>query len=307
MIRNLCFAFLFAVSAGHFAIADDSDLLSAIRARQLYFDGQPALAFAALLPLAQAGDRQAEATLGFFYATGVGTPIDEAKALALLERAAAKDHPGALYNLARSHELGLLGLQQDPALAQVLYLRAVALDHTPSLHRLGLMYLSGKQITRDTGLGRALLERAVAAGDPQATADLARKLYAGSDLPQDLPRARALFLIAAAHDIAPAQRDYGVMLALGKGGPVEPVQAEYWLRRAQKAGVTEAGFDLARLLSTHTDLWGDRQVEAYAWCLWSEGSPSDVTAENPGRFCTWARTGLGQKDMQAGIDMAKTF
>jgi len=307
MIRSLCFAFLLATSSLHSVLAEAGDPLAAIRARQLYLDGHPDLAFATLLRLAQTGDPQAEVALGYFYAKGIGTPVDDAKAVELFERAAQKNHPAAIYNLAVSYEFGGTGLPRDRAKAEALYRRSAALDHAPSMHRLALMYLAGKAVPRDIGLGRALLERAVLSGHPQATADLAQLLFTGGDLPKDLPRARALFLIAAAHGIDKAQRNYGAMLAAGQGGPADPAEAEIWLRRAQAAGNATAGLDLAHLLAANDSPGPDRQVEALAWCLWYDASLPVVIPEDPSRNCIWARTGLTPEDVQKAIAMAKTF
>lgn len=316
MIRSLCLAALLAAAFCRPALAEAAEALEVIRAWQLYLDGQPGLAFATVWRLAQAGDPQAEVTLGFFYARGIGTVGDPARAVALFESAAARNHPVALFNLAVSYEHGSLGLPRDPAQALALYLRSAALDHAPSLHRLGLLYLSAERspssmsardFPQDAELGRALLERAVAAGHPQATADLARLLLTGRGMSMDLPRARQLYLIAAAHGIGEAQRDYSLMLEKGSGGPADLTQAEFWFRRAQASGINEAGRDLSRILSRNKVPGSDRHLEALAWCLWYEATLPTFIPEDPLRHCTWARTGLGPDEVAAAQALAQTF
>jgi uncharacterized protein len=321
MIRNrtlagVAIAVILALAPLGPARSQDADPLGAAGARQLYLDGQYDQAFAMVLRLAETGDAQAKVTLGYFYSYGFGTARDEAKAIALFEEAAEQNHPAALFNLAVSYEFGSLGQPKDPARAYALFLQAAALDHPPSLHRLAMLYLladrlptplSALGVPKDPALGRALLERAVAAGHPQATADLAELLHAGVDLPQNLPRARKLYLIAAAHGFGDAQHIYAAMVEAGEGGPADLAEAELWFRRAQGTGVVGAALDLAQLLARNAQPGPDRQVEALAWCLWYDASLPVVVPEDPLRNCTWARTGLGPEDVAAAQALAKTF
>ena len=95
-------------------------------------------------------------------------------------------------------------------------------------------------------------------------------------MPVDLPRARELYLIAAAHGIDWAMRDYGEMLELGEGGAVDLVGAEQWYLQAQATGYVMAGHDMANMLMDNTATLPDRQVDALAWCYWAQSSGPDV-------------------------------
>lgn len=317
MIRNRTLAgatgaLLLLLAAATAAPAQEVDPLGALRARQLYLEGQPDQAFALVRPLAEAGDLQAQVTLGYFYAHGIGTPRDEAKAIALFEAAAERNHAAALFNLAVSYEHGTLGLPEDMTRAHALFVRGAGLDHPPALYRLALIYLNKARATDaglpyDPSLGVALLERAVTTGHPQAAAELAFLLQRGDEAPQDLARARKLFLIAAAHGVGRAQIAYADMVEKGHGGPADRVEAEVWFRRAQADGTSEGAIRLARLLTRNSVPGQDRQIEALAWCLWYHAHQPVTPPADPMRRCTWARTGLGPDEVASAQALAQTF
>jgi TPR repeat protein len=85
------------------AVSGESDL--AAKARRLEHEAQGGSAHAAFL-------------LGNAYRAGAGVPRDDAKALALYERAAQAEHPAALQTLALVYRYGELGLAPDEAEAR---------------------------------------------------------------------------------------------------------------------------------------------------------------------------------------------
>ena len=75
------------------------------------------------------------------------------------------------------------------------------------------------------------------AGNRQSQFDLGRVLYAGyREVPRDVPRARKLFLAAAAQDHPAAMSQAGVMLYFGQGGPEDKAGARQWVRKAAEEG-----------------------------------------------------------------------
>jgi uncharacterized protein len=319
MIRKRTFAgvavaVMLALAPDRPASAQETDQLGAVRARQLYLDGQPDKAFAMLLPLAEAGDAQAMVTLGYFYAYGIGTNRDVAKAVTLFEAATKQNHPGALFNLAIFHEHGSFGLPKDLNRAHALLLQAASFDHPPSMLRLARLHLLANRlltettgIPRDPALGRALLERAVALGDRLAIADLAEELQTGTNMARDFPRARQLLLIVAAHGVREAQLDYAAMVEAGRGGVADLAEAELWYRRAQANGIADAALGLARILARDALPGRDRQVEALAWCLWYQAQRSVTNPDAALQNCAWARIGLGPEGVTAAQELAPTF
>lgn len=151
-----------------------------------------------LMPLAENGAAEAEFLMGYLYFTSASVTKDESRAW--LERAAAKDHPGALYYLSGLGNTIDLGPPED------------------DVH------------------GRFLI-RAAELGLPQAQRDLGCFYAIGEyGFPKDLVLGRIWYGRAAVQGHRDAQYNFGLMLLHGEGGPVEPDAGMEWLRRAAKQG-----------------------------------------------------------------------
>ena len=102
-----------------------------------------------LLPLARAGDRNAQYTISVMYAKGHGFYQDNASAVVWLHRAAENGLPLAQYDLGVRYEKGR-GVMQDDAEAVKWWLRA-AEDPLADAARynLGVMYADGRGVKQD--------------------------------------------------------------------------------------------------------------------------------------------------------------
>jgi TPR repeat protein len=307
MIRNFFCALAVLVGLTLPALAEEPGDLQAIRARQLYIEGNHDAAFAAIKPLAEQGVPRAEVILGFFYERGIGTPVDEALAVEWYHKAADHGQPAGLHNLAYSYENGELGLPLDMAKAYELYLKAVAVEYAPSIHNLARMHIYGTAPEPDAALGRALIERAVSLGLPEATAEYGYMLATGDGLPVDLKRARELYFAAAAQGVDWAQRDYGEMLELGEGGAIDLEAAEEWYRAAQRQGYVMAGYDIAEMIWANPTVFPDRAVEALAWCLWAEANGPGEGGEDYTGNCADPAAKLTPEDLAKAEELAATF
>ena len=155
-------------------------------------------AIGVLRPLAGDGCAEAEFLMGYLYFTSAQVTKEQSRVW--LERAAAKDHPEALYYLS--------GLGQT-------------IDFGPP---------------EDDAHGR-LLVRAAELGLPQAQRDLGCFYATGEGgFPKDLALGRLWYGRAAAQDQADAQYHFGRMLFYGEGGPAEPEAGLEWVRRAAALG-----------------------------------------------------------------------
>ncbi len=106
------------VKGGEYVVSDRANLKSALKV---------------WLQAAEAGDKEAQTTLGEIFEQGVGVPPDYDAARRWYEQAAAKDFPRALTNLGNLYERGL-GVAQDSAKALTYYRRAAGLPaDTPAL------------------------------------------------------------------------------------------------------------------------------------------------------------------------------
>ena len=92
-------------------------------------EGRPAGAVKLWLPLAEGGDRIAQASLALLYQTGQGVTRDYKKANELLVASAMQGYPFAFTGLGNSFHDGL-GVKKDMKIAMVWFL--LAMDYDPS-------------------------------------------------------------------------------------------------------------------------------------------------------------------------------
>ena len=92
-------------------------------------EGRPAGAVKLWLPLAEGGDRIAQASLALLYQTGQGVTRDYKKANELLLASAMQGYPFAFTGLGKSFHDGL-GVNKDMKIAMVWFL--LAMDYDPN-------------------------------------------------------------------------------------------------------------------------------------------------------------------------------
>jgi len=134
---------VFAILLTSLAHADFTDGVSG------YLRGDYETASKEWLPLAKAGNREAQFQLGGLYADGQGVPQDYAQSREWYRKAAAQGHALAQNNLGVMYHLGQ-GVQQDFAEAARWVRKAAEQGHVKAQPMLGFMY--GKGQDRPTGL-----------------------------------------------------------------------------------------------------------------------------------------------------------
>ena len=170
---------------------------------------------------AEAGDADAQFTLGEFYTAGEGVPQDDAEAVAWYHLAAQQGHAEAQFNLGVMYDNGK-GVPQDDVEARRWYnladawsaestddLRAqIVLAHRAIAERMMPADLSEAQ-------RRSLVDiRALAvAGDAHAQFVLGGRYAAGRGVPQDDAEAVAWYRLAAEQGHAHAQLSLGFVYA----------------------------------------------------------------------------------------------
>jgi TPR repeat protein len=133
------FAFAAAVLVAGPALADLDAGLAAVHR------GDFKKALAELMPLAQAGDAEAQYNIGRMYAYGRGLPQDYAKALDWYRKSAVQGHLWAINNIGRLYQNGQ-GVTQDDAAAAQWYRLAADGGNGVAQYNLGSMYVRGRGI-----------------------------------------------------------------------------------------------------------------------------------------------------------------
>jgi TPR repeat protein len=192
---------------------------------------------------ADAGDRQATFELGVTLLTGApGVPKDRAAAKALLEKAAAQGHAGALYNL------GVMAIEgegsgPDFAKAADLFRRSAEAGNDDGSYSYGVLLRDGRGVPLDIAAAAHWLKRAAEGGIIAGQVEYGIMLFNGVGVPKDEAGAARLFLKAAAKNNPIAQNRLAHLYATGRGVPKDPVQAAAWNRFAKAAGITDAELD----------------------------------------------------------------
>ncbi len=153
---------------GIFPVAAEplADALRAIE-RQDY-----AGAHALLMPLAKAGNAEAQFQLGRLYHYGRGVPEDDVAALGWFERAARQGSAQAQYELGNMYAFGFGIAPGDPDAdrkAAKWYFEAARQGHPDAQYSLGILFLTGKGVRPSHEEALKWMRRAAAQGHRDAS------------------------------------------------------------------------------------------------------------------------------------------
>ena len=141
-----------------------ADLESAMAA---YEAGDYETAVKELLPLAEAGDAQAQQNLGSMYTEGKGVPKDYAEAIKWFRKAAAQGNALGQSNLGFMYYKGF-GVQQDYTEALMWYRKSAEQGNAGGQFNLGVMYHRGYGLQKNNVQAYAWTGIAAANGNADA-------------------------------------------------------------------------------------------------------------------------------------------
>ncbi len=226
--------------------------------------------------------------MGLASLTGAGTKGDETAALSWLRKAALKNEPRAALALSQRLVIGSKTLQKDASEAEEWARKAAesglpqavlwyaekletGLSEAPSPTKSIPWYRKAAEAglpQAQAALGRLLastaragsaqeadalhwIEKAASTDHRDGVAQKAFWLLRRSDASSDkFAEGVRLLRDAAERGHNSAQTRLGILLAEGRGLPIDKTQAERWMRRGMDAGDIAAGYHLAMLLST---------------------------------------------------------
>ncbi len=185
-------------------------------AKQALAAGEYRRAAAMFLALAENGDAQAQAHIGYMTYQGEGVTRDRGRAVDWYRRAAVQGNRDAQYNLAVAYAFGE-GVPQDDAEAVVWYRRAAEQGSAISQYSLGVSYALGEGVEQSDATAATWYREAAEQGYPPAQYNLAYMHRAGKGINQDDAEALKWYLAAAKSGHASAQYSLGYMYRSGKG------------------------------------------------------------------------------------------
>jgi TPR repeat protein len=164
------------------------------------------------LKAAAQGNRDAQYNLAVAYAFGDGVAQNDAQALHWYQRAAEQGSAVAQYSLGVSYALGE-GARRDDALALKWYRAAAAQGYADAQFNLGQMIRSGRGVKANEGEGLALVKQAADNGSAAAQYSLGNMYRAGSGVKRDLDEATRLYKLAAAQGHSEARASLATLQA----------------------------------------------------------------------------------------------
>ncbi len=169
-----------------------------------------ALNIADLQPLedkAEAGDPEAETTLGLAYHDGVLLNRNDVEALRLLHKAADQRFMAAEESLGIFSETGIGMERPSPDEALEWYKKAVRHGSLDAATNIGLMYAEGRRIPKNAAEAVTWLRQAAEGGDAVAQYNLALIYERGNGIPKDEKKSIRWLTAAAEQNVVPALLD----------------------------------------------------------------------------------------------------
>jgi len=229
---------------------------------------------------ASLGATEAQYEMGAAYRTGDGVPMDVEGSLVWYRKAAAKNHPKAIYDLA----LHYLGEKTNPAsmvFADEYMLRAARAGHREAQFQCATSCFRGDSAASQFEDGKQWLAKAAENGWARAEFGLFQLYYSGAPpgpacpaYPKDTAEAVKWLRRAAGHDNLQAQAVLAVMLIRGTVVEQNKAEAERLLRNAAEHGYAQAQNDLGFAIQ-NGDVNTKDLVEAAMWCRLAEARLTD--------------------------------
>ena len=215
-------------------------------AKRALADGRFAAAAEIFRRLAEGGNAEAQAHLGYMYYKGEGVDVDLADAVDWYRRAAVQGNRDAQYNLAVAYAFGE-GVAQDDAEAVTWYRRAAEQGSAIAQYSLGVSYALGEGVSQDNAEAAKWYRAAAEQGYAAAQYNLGYCYRAGQGVEADDSLALQWFAAAARNGHASAQYSLGYMYRSGRGAARNLDEAIRWYRLAAAQGHPDARADLASL------------------------------------------------------------
>lgn len=206
-------------------------------------EADPLLGVQWLQKAIDAGYVEAVLAMGGIYHDGAGSqvPRDEAKAVQYYQRGVALGIPVAKYNMAVLYDVGQQ-IPHDRLRANQLYLEAAEAGDTDAMRALAINLENGAGIARDKAAAASWFRRAADAGDTQSLVNYARNMAEGSGVPRDEAGAIALLREAVAAKEPTAYVQLGVMIEAGRGVPRDRAEGLRLFREGVAAGDAVANY-----------------------------------------------------------------
>lgn len=180
------------------------------------------------LPLADAGDAEAQFGVGYLNDEGLGVPKDGVEAIRWYRLAADQGHPTSQFNLGTLYQTGREDVPADPGRAADWYRMAAEQGHAKAQYHLAKLYYRGKGLPRNYDLARDWFQKSADQGYVPSVNHLGMLYVRGLGVQQDLERGYELVLQAAESGEPAAQVNLAGMYIRAKGTDQDFIEALKW-------------------------------------------------------------------------------
>ena len=214
--------------------------------REAYVNGDYERAFRIILPLARAGDSEAQKMMGIMYDYGHGVEADPVKSLDWYTRSAKQGQTAVQYQLGAKYFRGD-GVEKNHQEAVKWWQMAADGGQVDAQFNLGLLYFRGSTIESNDEKAVQLFKQAARQGHSHAQYSLAVVYAFGRGVEKNNKLALGWFNKSAAQGLAQAQFNLGVFYENGYGVDKDNEEARLWYEKAAAQGLAEAENKLAQL------------------------------------------------------------
>ena len=207
--------------------------------------------------------RDASFSLGVVYATGMGVPADDQKAVYWYRQAAEQGHADAQFRLGAMYARGQ-GVPADDREAVFWYGEAAGQGHADAQFWLGRSYANGRGVSADDREAVFWYSKAAGQGHADAQFWLGYSHASGKGVAADDREAVFWYREAAEQGHADAQFELGLSYTIGGGVAEDDQEAVSWYRKAAEQGHVEAQFWLGAMHNSGRGVAEDDQ-EAVFW------------------------------------------
>jgi TPR repeat protein len=193
----------------------------------------PAKAIELLGKAAEAGHSEAMTVLATCYETGYGTAQNMELALKWHMQAAEKQVPASMYFIGQCYAKGTAGLEQSHTTAVAWYTVAAEKGSLEATGKLGACYAMGQGTDQDIQKGLSMIQKAAAGGDADSIYNLGVCHERGIGMPKNMNKAVQYYRQGAEAGCHEAMYNLSVCLASGKGIEKNEAEAKKW--RAESA------------------------------------------------------------------------
>ncbi|MCH2175326.1 MAG: sel1 repeat family protein [Lentisphaeria bacterium] len=209
-------------------------------------------AFKLYLKAAKAGHVPAMYKLGFCYSAGVGTELDPETGIIWIRRAAVKGYADAEFFMGHSIMVNPHSQEADITDSANWLRKAAIQGHAGANANLGLLYLKGVGVPKNTNLALKHLGQAARKGNTLAMFNLGHMYRAGYGVTKDHQHALEYYEQGAEAGDIPCMIYTGNMYLRGLGAIQDYDEAKMWFDKAAEKESAEAYFLLGTMYKNGT-------------------------------------------------------